>query len=87
MGEIEKNAGGYLGHLRLDEGGKNLNEDLCYGCGSPDHYKKYCPRKKASGGICGGNLCCCGVREVSGRRPAEPRTVSGRSAMGHTLGA
>ena len=61
MGEIEKNAGGYLGHLRLDEGGKNLNEDLCYGCGSPDHYKKYCPRKKASGGICGGNLCCCGV--------------------------
>ena len=51
---VEKNAGGYISQLQMDEGSKNPQGRKCYNCGSPDHYKKQCPPKKATGGSSNG---------------------------------
>ena len=47
---VEKSAGGYISQLRMDDKDKNPQARKCYNCGSPDHYKKQCPQKKAAGG-------------------------------------
>ena len=55
--KAEKSAGRYLGQLKMDSSGdrKYVGGRKCYKCGSPDHYKKDCPKKKAAGGNHGGN--------------------------------
>ena len=48
---VEKNAGGYMGALQMDDTTKkNTGGRKCFKCGSPDHFKKQCPEKKATGG-------------------------------------
>ena len=61
--KVEKRAGSYLGQLEIDSGreGNNPSGRKCHSCGSPDHYKKDRPKKKATCGNIGGNCC---VREA-----------------------
>ena len=45
---VEMNVCGYLGQLKMDGSGdrKNPGARKCYKCGSPDHYKKECSKKR-----------------------------------------
>ncbi len=52
---VEKNAGGYIDKLQMDDAKKkNSGGRKCYKCGSPGHFKKQCPQKKATCGFCNG---------------------------------
>ena len=46
---VEKNAGGYISQLQMDESTKNPRRRKCFKCGSSDHFKKQCPHKKGDG--------------------------------------
>ena len=46
---VEKNAGGYISKLQMDESTNNPRGRKCFKCGSSDHFKKQCPRKKIDG--------------------------------------
>ena len=43
---VEKNAGGYISQLQMDEKSKNPQGRKCFNCGSPDHYKKQCSKRR-----------------------------------------
>ena len=45
---VEKNAGGYIRQLQMDESNKNPGGRKCFNCSSPDHYKKQCPQKEGN---------------------------------------
>ena len=47
---VEKNADSFISQLNLDDKDKHPQGCKCYNCGSPDHYKKQWPEKKAAGG-------------------------------------
>ena len=51
---VEKNAGGYISQLKMDDKDKNPKGGNCYNCGSTNHNKKQCSKTKAAGGSRGG---------------------------------